>query len=132
MSIRHPGVHLIVPSCAQRRGNRQVFQSPLTITQAVRDDKLCAGRALFRRIVYHYPLHMATCPRCKGHLTDSHRCPRRSYLIVLEMLASAVVGGALGLFLVVVFDPQLQRITDVDSMISVVASPFPACVRASE
>ncbi len=62
---------------------------------------------------------MATCPRCKGHLTDSHRCPRRSYLVALEILASAVVGGFLGLLLVALFDPRGQ-ITDVDS-ISLVA-----------
>jgi len=67
------------------------------------------------------PTPMATCPRCKGHLTDSHRCPQRRYMAALEILATALVGGALGLFLVILFDPQAQRITDVDSMISILA-----------
>src|SRR3954471_18101709 len=25
---------------------------------------------------------MATCPRCKGHLTDTHVCPPRPYMVV--------------------------------------------------
>jgi hypothetical protein len=58
---------------------------------------------------------MATCPRCKGHLTDSHRCPRRTYLVVLEVLAVALFGGFIGLLLVAVFDPHGQ-ITDMDSI----------------
>jgi hypothetical protein len=58
---------------------------------------------------------MATCPRCKGHLTDSHRCPRRSYLVVLEVTAVALLGGFVGILLVAVFDPHGQ-ITDMDSI----------------
>ena len=54
---------------------------------------------------------MSTCPRCKGHLTDSHRCPRRPYMVPLEILASAVAGGVLGLVLA-------------DSMLAVVAGAF--------
>ena len=64
---------------------------------------------------------MATCPRCKGHLTDSHRCPRRSYLVVLEVAAAALVGGFAGLLLVAVFDPHGQ-ITDMDSISAVVGA----------
>lgn len=62
-----------------------------------------------------YPHLMATCPRCKGHLTDSHRCPRRSYLVVLEVTAVALLGGFVGILLVAVFDPHGQ-ITDMDSI----------------
>jgi hypothetical protein len=58
---------------------------------------------------------MATCPRCKGHLTDTHRCPRGRVLVALEMVAAALVGGFAGLLLVAIFDPRGQ-ITDVDTI----------------
>src|SRR6476620_6608529 len=48
---------------------------------------------------------MATCPRCKGHLTDSHRCPRRPVVVAAEIVVTAVIGGVAGLLLVVMFDP---------------------------
>jgi hypothetical protein len=51
---------------------------------------------------------MATCPRCKGHLTDSHRCPRRPIIVGAEILAAAVAGGAAGLVLVALLDPDRQ------------------------
>lgn len=62
---------------------------------------------------------MATCPHCNGHLTDSHRCPRRPFVVAVEILAWAVVGGFVGLLLVAAFDPR-GEITDVDSL-SIVA-----------
>jgi hypothetical protein len=58
---------------------------------------------------------MATCPRCKGHLTDTHRCRRRTGLVAVEIIAAALLGGLAGLLLVAVFDPRGQ-ITDVDSI----------------
>lgn len=58
---------------------------------------------------------MATCPRCKGHLTESHRCPRRPVVVAIETTLAAIVGGAAGLLLVVIFDPRNQ-ISDVDTM----------------
>ena len=61
---------------------------------------------------------MATCPRCKGHLTDSHRCPRHRGMVALEIILAAVGGGFIGLLLVAVFDPHGQ-ITDVDSISAV-------------
>lgn len=64
---------------------------------------------------------MATCPRCKGHLTDSHRCPRRPYMVALEVSAAALVGGFAGLLLVAIFDPRGQ-ITDVDSISLIVGA----------
>jgi hypothetical protein len=63
---------------------------------------------------------MATCPRCKGHLTDSHRCPRRPILVAAEVVIAALAGGAAGLLLVIIFDPTGRQITDVESAISVV------------
>lgn len=49
---------------------------------------------------------MATCPRCKGHLTDSHRCPRHPFRTAAELIVAAVVGGFVGLLLVALVDPQ--------------------------
>jgi hypothetical protein len=42
---------------------------------------------------------MATCPHCKGHLTDGHRCPRRRVFVVAEIIASGLAGGLAGLLL---------------------------------
>ena len=56
---------------------------------------------------------MSTCPRCKGPLTDDHRCPKRRSLVALEIVASALGGGFLGLFLLAAFDPRGQ-IADMD------------------
>lgn len=58
---------------------------------------------------------MATCPRCKGHLTDLHQCPRRPAAAALEILACALVGGFAGLLLVARFDPRGQ-FTEIDSL----------------
>jgi uncharacterized paraquat-inducible protein A len=62
---------------------------------------------------------MATCPRCKGHLTDTHRCPTRPARVAVEVIAVALLGGLAGLLLVALFDPRGQ-ITDMDT-ISIVA-----------
>lgn len=62
---------------------------------------------------------MATCPRCKGYLTDSHRCPKRPLVAVMEILVCAVAGGFAGLMLVAIFDPRGQ-VADVDTL-SVIA-----------
>jgi hypothetical protein len=58
---------------------------------------------------------MATCPRCKGHLIDSHRCPRRPLVVGIELAATALVGGLAGWVLVVAFDPRGQM-TDLDTI----------------
>jgi hypothetical protein len=79
-----------------------------------------AGAGSFRNsrpyaMVAAFPfIRMATCPRCKGHLTDTHRCPRRPLLRVLEIVVVALLGGFFGLLLVAVFDPHGQ-ITDMDT-----------------
>lgn len=64
---------------------------------------------------------MATCPRCKGHLTDSHRCPRRASLVALEIVLAAIAGGFGGLLLVALFDPHGQ-ITDTDTFFVVLGA----------
>jgi hypothetical protein len=64
---------------------------------------------------------MATCPRCKGHLTDTHRCPRRTSLVAVEIIACAIGGGLAALLLLAVFDPRGQ-VTDLDSVTFVIGA----------
>ena len=61
---------------------------------------------------------MATCPRCKGPLTDSHVCPRRPVVAAAEILACALVGGIIGLLLVVLLDPHGEPKIDILSIVS--------------
>lgn len=66
------------------------------------------------------PLHisafsMATCPRCKGHLTENHRCPRRRSLVAFEIVLWAIGGGLGALLLLALFDPRGQ-VTDLDTV----------------
>jgi hypothetical protein len=60
---------------------------------------------------------MATCPRCKGHLTDAHVCPRRPVAAATEILASALAGGIIGLLLVVLLDPRGEPRNDILSVV---------------
>jgi hypothetical protein len=69
---------------------------------------------------------MSTCPRCKGHLTESHKCPKRPAIVAAEITASALAGGFIGLLLLAIFDPT-EQITGVD-LILVVAAGATACV----
>jgi hypothetical protein len=57
---------------------------------------------------------MATCPHCKGHLTDGHRCPRRHSLVAAEIIGSGLAGGIGGLLLLAAFDPR--GITNMDAV----------------
>ena len=57
---------------------------------------------------------MATCPQCKGHLTEGHRCPRRRAYVIAEIVASGIAGGIAGLVILAVFDPRGQA-TDMDA-----------------
>jgi zinc transporter ZupT len=61
---------------------------------------------------------MATCPRCKGHLTDSHQCPRRPLIVAAEITAAAVAGAVVGLLLISLFDQHGQG-TDVEYGVSI-------------
>ena len=56
---------------------------------------------------------MATCPRCKGHLTDGHRCPRRPLFVFAEVFACAIVGAVISFALLAAFDPHNQA-SDLD------------------
>ena len=61
---------------------------------------------------------MATCPRCKGHLTDSHKCPRRPAIVAAEITAVAVGGALAGFLLVAILDTR-EQITNVDLILVV-------------
>jgi uncharacterized paraquat-inducible protein A len=60
---------------------------------------------------------MATCPRCKGHLTDTHRCPRRPLIVAAEMTLAAFAGAFLALFLVALTVPQGRLFVDLTAML---------------
>ncbi len=55
---------------------------------------------------------MATCPQCKGFLTENHRCPRSRGRIVFETALAAVAGGLFGLLLFSLIDPHGQMAMD--------------------
>jgi hypothetical protein len=56
---------------------------------------------------------MATCPRCRGHLTDNHRCPRRPGKVAAEIILAALAGGLFALVVVALFDPG-DQLTHID------------------
>ena len=60
---------------------------------------------------------MATCPRCKGHLTDNHRCPRRSFLVGLEIALAGLAGAIVGLIVVTLTMPQGRLFIDLSAML---------------
>ena len=60
---------------------------------------------------------MATCPRCKGHLTDSHRCPRRPIVVAAEITLAGIVGGAAGLLVAAVTMPQARVGVDLSALL---------------
>ncbi|HET7220383.1 MAG TPA: hypothetical protein VFJ02_20150 [Vicinamibacterales bacterium] len=55
---------------------------------------------------------MATCPLCKGHLTENHRCPRSRTRVAVETAVAAVAGGLFTLLLFSLADPQGQVAMD--------------------
>jgi hypothetical protein len=58
---------------------------------------------------------MATCPHCKGHLTEGHRCPRHRGYVVAEIIASALVGGVVSWLLLRAFD-QYDQMADLETI----------------
>lgn len=60
---------------------------------------------------------MATCPRCKGHLTDSHRCPRRPIVVAAEITLAGIAGAAAGLFVAAVTVPQGRLGVDLSALL---------------
>jgi hypothetical protein len=71
---------------------------------------------------------MATCPRCKGHLTDSHRCPRRPWVVALEISLWVIAGALCGFLLVLLFDRSYGQISDTETMYFVLAGGLAGAV----
>jgi hypothetical protein len=55
---------------------------------------------------------MATCPRCKGHLTEDHRCPRSRGRIFYEVAFSGIAGAFGALLIASLIDPHGQMAMD--------------------
>jgi hypothetical protein len=55
---------------------------------------------------------MATCPLCKGHLTENHRCPRSRSRVTVETGLAALGGAACTLLLLSLADPHGQVAMD--------------------
>jgi hypothetical protein len=58
------------------------------------------------------PCEMATCPRCKGHLTENHRCPRSVVRRAIETTLAAAAGGAIALVIFSLIDPEARSMMD--------------------
>ena len=56
---------------------------------------------------------MATCPKCHGHLTSGHRCPRGRYQDTIDLVAAGVAGGVTALLMVAIFDRN-EVLVDLD------------------
>ena len=39
---------------------------------------------------------MATCPRCRGALSDNHRCPKSPFYWLIDAFFTAGAGGGVG------------------------------------
>jgi len=59
---------------------------------------------------------MSTCPRCHGHLTDGHKCPRSRASVALELFVTALVGGLAAIAFIAIFDPG-QVTVDLDGLV---------------
>lgn len=57
-------------------------------------------------------IDMATCPLCKGHLTENHRCPRSRARLGMATALAAIAGGVCTLLLVSLADPHGQSAMD--------------------
>ena len=49
---------------------------------------------------------MATCPRCHGHLSDHHRCPRRPFRAAAEIALAGFLGAVIAIVVVGLIDPE--------------------------
>jgi hypothetical protein len=59
---------------------------------------------------------MSTCPRCHGHLTDTHRCPRRPAILAAEIALAGVAGALVALLAIALVDPH-GHLTQVDTVV---------------
>lgn len=73
---------------------------------------------------------MATCPHCKGHLTDSHRCPRRPAIVATEITLTGLAGGFAGLLASVALNPG-REITSTDTMAVLIGATLAIAIERS-
>ena len=59
---------------------------------------------------------MATCPRCHGFLSDTHRCPRRPLVVGLEVALAGLAGAFVGLVIAALTVPQGRLVIDLSAM----------------
>lgn len=59
---------------------------------------------------------MATCPKCRGHLTTGHRCRRTRRQQTWDQALAGIAGGVTALVMTAVFDRQ-QVVADYDGYI---------------
>ena len=59
---------------------------------------------------------MSTCPKCHGHLTEGHRCPRTRRSVVIELAATGLLGGLVAIAAIALLDPG-QMTTDLDLLV---------------
>ncbi len=59
---------------------------------------------------------MATCPKCRGHLTSGHRCRRTRVQQTMDLAIAGVVGGVTAMVMTAIFD-RAQLVTDYDGYI---------------
>lgn len=60
---------------------------------------------------------MATCPRCHGFLSDTHRCPRRPLVVGLEVTLAALAGAFIGLVVAALTVPTGRLVIDLSAML---------------
>ena len=59
---------------------------------------------------------MATCPKCKGHLTTGHRCRRTKGQQTVDLALAGLTGAVTSLVMTGIFDRN-QVVTDYDGYI---------------
>jgi hypothetical protein len=62
---------------------------------------------------------VATCPRCKGPLTDSHVCPRRPVAEAFRAIAASIAGGLAAFVIFSLFDTR-ERYAHLDPWVFVI------------
>lgn len=59
---------------------------------------------------------MATCPKCRGHLTTAHRCRRTKGQQTLDLALAGLTGGVTSIVMTAIFDRH-QMVTNYDGYI---------------
>jgi hypothetical protein len=70
---------------------------------------------------------MATCPRCRGHLTDAHVCPSHPVRTGAELVGAGLAGGLVGQVLVAWLDPRGQADMDLIAIVAGVVIAIAVC-----